>query len=302
LIKNRGFISGDYEKIMDFFREIYVQTGKQHCWLPQRWEYAEYNCNPLYMERGWDDWKKYIHIWEEEDKIVAIAHKETKYEVFLQIRPDYEFLANEMINIIENTVPLEKHGNECELNLFINGSKSWIDNILVQRGYIKNDECSYYNVQNLNNVYIPILPDGLHIVDGNDIKDQKSRLLCCHLGFHSDDEPDRLPVKDFYMEYAPTYRADLQLMTQDNKANLCSYCMIWYDEKIKVGMFEPVCTRKDYRMRGIGKAMIIEGLRRLKEIGAEKAYVMSWGDNRRRFYNSTGFITYDTEYPWKKKF
>lgn len=59
MIKNRCFIDSDYEKIMDFLREIYIQTGKQHCWLPQRWEYAEYNCNPLYVQRGWDDWKKY---------------------------------------------------------------------------------------------------------------------------------------------------------------------------------------------------------------------------------------------------
>lgn len=82
---------------------------------------------------------------------------------------------------------------------------------------------------------------------------------------HPDDEPDRLPVKDFYMEYAPTFKADLQLMVQDDKGNLCSYCMIWYSEELRIGMFEPVCTREDYRMRGIGKAMLTEGLRRLKK-------------------------------------
>lgn len=303
LIENRGFIDGDYEKVMNFLREIYVQFGKEHCWLPQRWEYAEYNCNPLYIQRGWSDWKKHIRIWEEYDKIVAIAHKETKYEVFLQIRPSYEFLADEMLKFIESTIPLEKHGdNQVELKIFINDSKRWMENILSENGYKKNDECSYYNVQDLNKTYIPILPDGFQFVDGNDIKAQKARLLCCHLGFHPDDEPDRLPVKDFYMEYAPTFRADLQLMVQDNKGNLCSYCMIWYNEKLRIGMFEPVCTREDYRMRGIGKAMLTEGLRRLKKIGAEKAYVHSWGDNIRKFYNSAGFITYDSDYPWKKKY
>jgi mycothiol synthase len=303
LIENRGFIDGDYEKIMDFLREIYVQTGKEHCWLPQRWEYAEYNCNPLYIQRGWDDWKKYIRIWEEQDKIVAIAHKETKYEVFLQIRTGYEFLANEMLKFIESTVPLEKHGDEqVELKLFINETKRWLEDSLAQKGYIKNDECIYYNVQDLNKTYVPILPYGLQFVDGNDIKDQKARLLCCHLGFHPEDEPDRLPVKDFNMEYAPTFTPDLQLMMQDDKGNLCSYCVIWYDEKLRIGMFEPVCTRKDYRMRGIGKAMLTEGLRRLKEMGAEKAYVHSWGDGRCKFYNSAGFSTYYSDYPWKKKY
>jgi hypothetical protein len=301
LIESRYYKVGDYEKIMDFLREIYIQTGKQHCWLPQRWEYAEFNCNPLYVQRGWDDWTKYIQIWEENDKILAVAHKETKYEVFLQIRPGYEFLADEMLNFIENTVPLEKHGNQCELNLFTDDTKYWMEDILLQRGYIKNDKCSYYNVQDLNKIYVPILPDNFQFVDGNDIKDQKSRLLCCHLGFHPDDEPDRLPVKDFYMEHAPSFRPELQIMTQDDNGNLCSYCVIWYDEKLKIGLFEPVCTRIDYRMRGIGKAMLTEGLRRLKEIGAEKAYV-GCSDSLRTFYNSTGFITYASNYTWKKKF
>jgi nitrogen regulatory protein PII/ribosomal protein S18 acetylase RimI-like enzyme len=156
-------------------------------------------------------------------------------------------------------------------------------------------------VQDLNKTYVPILPDNFQFVDGNDIKDQKSRLLCCHLGFHPDDEPDRLPVKDFYMEHAPSFRPELQIMTQDDNGNLCSYCVIWYDEKLKIGLFEPVCTRIDYRMRGIGKAMLTEGLRRLKEIGAEKAYV-GCSDSLRTFYNSAGFTTYGSNHAWKKKF
>lgn len=301
MIKYRNYTDSDYEKIMDFLREIYTITGRQHCWLPQRWQYAEYNCNPLYMQRGWDNWKKYIRIWEENNKIVAIAHKETKYEVFLQIRPCYEFLASEMINFIENTVPLEKHDRKCELSVFVNDTKGFMDHILTQRGYIKDNKCRYYNVHTLNKVYTPKLSDGFRFVDGTQIKDQRARLLCCHLGFHSDDEPDKLPVKDFFLENAPTFRGELQLMTQNESGILCSYCTIWYDEKLKIGLFEPVCTRKNYRMHGIGKAMIIEGFRRLKEIGAEKAYV-GCSEELRKFYNSAGFITYDSDYPWKKSF
>jgi len=47
--------------------------------------------------------------------------------------------------------------------------------------------------------------------------------------------------------------------------------------------------------------MLFEGLRRLKELGAEKAYV-GCGDSLRGFYNSAGFSAYDSDYPWKKKF
>ena len=66
-------------------------------------------------------------------------------------------------------------------------------------------------------------------------------------------------------------------------------------------MFEPVCTRKAYRKKGLGKAMIIEGLRRLKAMGAKKAYVESYGEDRKSFYNKAGFITYDGDYAYRKK-
>lgn len=303
MIESRSYVNSDYNMIMDFLREMYIQNDKEHCWLPQRWEYAEYNCNPIYVQRGWDDWKKYTRIWEENGKIAAIAHKETKYEVFLQIRPGYEFLSDKMLEYIESIVPLEKHGDgQVELNLFVNNSKRWIEDTLILRGYIKNNECSYYTMQYLNKTYVLVLPEGFKFVDGNDVKDKNTRFLCCHLGFHSDDEPDKLPAGDFYMENGPSFTHHLQLMTQDDKGNLCSYCTIWYDEKLRIGMFEPVCTRKNYRMLGLGKAMLIEGLRRLKEVGAEKASVHCWGEDILKFYSSAGFAAYDHDYPWKKKF
>ncbi len=302
MIKDRKYQVSDYERIMDFLREMYLQTGKQHCWLPQRWEYAEYNCNSLYVNRGWEDWKNYIRIWEDNGKIVAIAHKESGYEVFMQIRPTYEFLADEMLDYLETTVPLERHGDECELWLYINDSKRWIEKKLINRGYFKNDECCYYNYQKLTGNFKPELPEGYRFVDGTEITDKKSRYLCCHLGFHPSDEPNILPSTDFNMEYAPMFNPKFEIMTQDKDGNLCSFCVVWYDDKLKIGMFEPVCTRINYRMKGLGKQMLIEGLRRLKDIGAEKAYVESFGDSRRAFYNSAGFITYDSDYPWRKKF
>lgn len=302
LIKDRKYQVSDYEKVMDFLREMYSLTGKQHCWLPQRWEYAEYHCNPLYVNRGWEDWKNYIRIWEENKKIVAIAHKETGFDIFMQIRPDYEFLANDMLEYLETTVTLDRNCEKCELWLYVNSSQRWIEEKLINRGYLKNDECCYYNYINLSGNFIPKLPEGFRFVDGTDIKDKKARYLCCHLGFHPDDEPNSIPSFDLHMEHAPMFNPKFEIMTQDKDGNLCSFCVAWYDQKLKIGMIEPVCTRINYRMKGLGKQMLIESLRRLKEIGAEKVYVESFGDKRKRFYNSVGFITYDCDYPWRKKF
>jgi len=302
MILNRTYKKDDYNKIINFLREIYIETNKQHCWLPQRWEYAEYNSNTIDLSKGWKDWKEFIRIWEEDNKIVAIAHKESGFEVFLQIRPKYEFLALEMINYLEKTIPNGKKNENCELWLYVNNTKKFIEPILKDRGYSKNSECCYYNYQDLNKDYSPKLPEGYSFADGNDVKNKEARKLCCHLGFHPDDEPNTLPLGDFTMEDAPLFNPKFEIMTKDTKGNLCSFCIIWYDEILNIGMLEPVCTRLAYRRKGLGTAMITEGLRRLKKIGAKKVYVESYGNSRKSFYQSLGFTTYDSDYPWKKKF
>ena len=42
-----------------------------------------------------------------------------------------------------------------------------------------------------------------------------------------------------------------------------SYCLCWADQHSRVGHFEPVGTRADWRGKGAGRSVILEGLRRL---------------------------------------
>jgi ribosomal protein S18 acetylase RimI-like enzyme len=72
-----------------------------------------------------------------------------------------------------------------------------------------------------------------------------------------------------------------------------SYCICWLDPANRTGEFEPVGTRPAFRGKGIGKLLMLEGLRRLKALGARTAIVYSVGDNTAsiRLYESVGFRT-----------
>jgi ribosomal protein S18 acetylase RimI-like enzyme len=68
-------------------------------------------------------------------------------------------------------------------------------------------------------------------------------------------------------------------------------------------MFEPVGTHPDYRRRGLAKAVLCEGLRRLKVLGATTAYVgCGTGPDVARLYESVGLTDYDEEHHWRKEF
>lgn len=294
---------GDYQKIMNFLGEMYAIHQNQHCWLPARWEYTEYHVNPLYIERGWLSWEPFIRIWEDEGRIVGISHVEDTCNAFLQIRPDYRQLEPEMIEWAEqNIAKPTSNGINMKIKIWVNDSDEYRQGLLAQRGYRKGKTCNYMNVQDIDGEYEPQLSDGYVLRSMAEDVDLLKRLNVIHKAFHPESEYPELTGSFLKMLTAPMYRPDLDIVTEYRDGSLGSACIVWYDSTLQIGMFEPVGTHPEHQRKGLGKAVLIEGLRRLKQLGAKKVYVESYGDERYAFYCSAGFKAYDKDYPWEKVF
>jgi predicted N-acetyltransferase YhbS len=79
--------------------------------------------------------------------------------------------------------------------------------------------------------------------------------------------------------------------------NFVAYCGMWYDPEAGYAVVEPVATDPDYRKMGLGKAAVLEGIRRVGELGAKKALVGS----SQQFYYSIGLRPFSTATMWRKK-
>ena len=295
--------ANDYGAVMDFLREIYLQTRTQHCWLPQRWEYAEHAVNHMNVARGDDSWQRYIGIWEEHGRIVGISHKEEGNNAFLQIRPGYDSLTDEMLDFAEAVIAVRtSDGKKC-LNVWSRESDGYRNERLAYRGYTRGDDGNYYNGQPLSQTFTPRPPDGYSLISAVEETDALRRVNAGHAGFHPEEEAlEEVPEHFARMEQAPLFLPELELMTQYRDGILTSFCVVWYDEMTKTGMFEPVATHANHRRRGLGKAMLLEGLRRLQTLGAEHAFVESYGDQRKAFYHAAGFEAFDKDWYWTKEF
>jgi ribosomal protein S18 acetylase RimI-like enzyme len=294
--------SDDYSVIMDFLREIYRQTRTQHCWLPQRWEYAEHMVNHLNVERGDDDWQRYIGVWEEHGRVVGLCHKEEADNAFLQVRPGYDALTDEMLDFAEVTIATETPEGKRRLRVWSLQSDAHRNEQLAVRGYARGDDGNWCNAQCLNRAFAPQLPDGYRFVSAVEETDTLKRANAVHTGFHPEEKPlKEVPEHFIKMEQAPLFRPDLELMSQYRDGTLTSFCVVWYDEITNTGMFEPVATHPNHRRRGLGKATLLEGLRRLQAVGAERAFVESYGDQRKAFYSSAGFETFDKDWYWTRE-
>lgn len=99
------------------------------------------------------------------------------------------------------------------------------------------------------------------------------------------------------------YAPELDLVAEGQDGDFGSYALVWHDRVNRTGEFEPVGTRAAFRRKGLGKAVIFEGLRRLRALGCEWAVVYSVHDNEpaRKLYESIGFRTFNSAYLYGKK-
>jgi len=74
---------------------------------------------------------------------------------------------------------------------------------------------------------------------------------------------------------APSFRKDLNIVVEASDGHFVSYAGTWFEATNRYAYVEPVATDPDYRRRGLGRAAVLEGIRRCAELGATVAYVGS---------------------------
>ena len=98
------------------------------------------------------------------------------------------------------------------------------------------------------------------------------------------------------MQSGPNFRPELTVVAVGPEGNFVSYCGTWFDPANRIAYVEPVATDPDYRGRGLGRAVVLDGIRRCGELGATVAYV----GTDMPFYLSLGFRTLFRVHCWRK--
>jgi predicted N-acetyltransferase YhbS len=142
------------------------------------------------------------------------------------------------------------------------------------------------------------LPDGFRLkslADDNDLR-KVHRLFWRGFG-HGDEPPDDGIKNRRFMQSAPNFRKDLNIVVEAPDGNFVSYCGMWYEPVNRIAYVEPVATDPDYRRKGLGRAAVLEGVRRCGDLGATVAYV----GTAKPFYLSFGFRPIYTCSVWRRE-
>ena len=95
----------------------------------------------------------------------------------------------------------------------------------------------------------------------------------------------------------PNINLDLKIFVVAPNGDFVSHCGMWYDKTIDCALVEPVATEPAYRKMGLGKAAVLEGIKRCGKLGAKRAYAGS----SQQFYYNIGFRPYKTSRWWEEK-
>ena len=137
----------------------------------------------------------------------------------------------------------------------------------------------------------PQLPDGYSLRQVTGGRDIKTRADLAYRAFGS-----HKPFDEYWPRYqrfadSPVYVSSLDLVTIAPEGDFSSFCIAWPDPVNHIGLFEPVGTHPDFRARGLGKAVLTEGLRQLQNCGMHSAAVCVEIDNldAQSLYQAVGF-------------
>lgn len=147
------------------------------------------------------------------------------------------------------------------------------------------------------------LPDGFKIASMADNYDAFKYGEVLFKGFDHE-EGDRIftASEEEILQYngefnAPNVNKELKIIALDSEGEYAAYCGMWYDVSCEYGIVEPLVTIPKYRKMGLGRAVVYEGIKRCKELGAKSVFVGS----SQQFYYSIGFVPYGNGTYWAKK-
>lgn len=281
-------ITEDYFKVRDFL----IQVG--YCeYTYARWDWM---ATHSYLDK---DSVGKIGIWEREGEILGIATFDCQLgQAFCITLPKYAGLKDEILFYAKEH--LMKDG---DFGVMISDQDLEFQEIAAKQGLAasqdKESDAVFYLDQTSTEY---VLPEGFRITSMKETYDlyQYGRVLWRGFNHEKNGEgPYNFTSQEQEELNAcmirPHVDLNLKLAVVAPDGNFVSYCGMWYDQAAGYAVIEPVATDPDYRRMGLGKAVVLEGIKRAGELGSKIVYVGS----SQQFYYSIGMRPIATATMWK---
>lgn len=290
-----------YDDVRRFIIKHFKSFEVSPNWLIDRLEFTKTVSAKM---SGTDDryFEEHNRLWYDNDELIAIVNTEGELngEAFFQIStydlPDQ--VLNEMFDFVEERLMIEMNGkNKVLLRIAKEFDKAVT--IAKERGFIKENWEEIMCGMDISNKLDVKLPDGYKIVSRNSITSmERSDAHRLSFGYEADEALRKNCADGFdEMMLQADYKEELDLFVINPTGEVVSFSNVWFDEYNKIAILEPVGTIKSEQKKGLGRAVINEGINRVLELGANKLFVGS----DQEFYKRIGFEPVFTDLVFSKE-
>ncbi len=305
LIRRRFNPDRDDEHIRQFLRDVFVCNERHEwAWPLYRWDYWRWFINPDLLHYQLE---AALFLWETPaGELAALLNPEGPGEAFLQVHPLWRSieLEVEMMATAETQFAVNRPDGGQRLKLWAHAADGLRQDILRRRGYTRQAEPEYQRRRDMAKPIEPApMPAGYLCRPLGEEDEHPARSWLSWRVFHPNEPDERYEGYAWYrdVQRAPLYRRELDLVAVAQGGELAAFCTLWYDEATRTASFEPVGTHPDHQRKGLGRALMTEGLRRVKALGATLCTVGSYSEAAHGLYASVGFTSYDLSEPWVKE-
>jgi ribosomal protein S18 acetylase RimI-like enzyme len=306
--------AADFGHVRDFLSACHQITGAARNWRIERWNYARYFIAPFVARLDGEPtpeesrqairfWEDHVALWEDAaGHIVGVVTIEKPWlgDVWVMRHPRHNDDAELTAAMLDHAEAHLAHPEKKTLTIHIGRDDETLAALARERGYAQDENQEHDALYVMGGeLPAPNLPEGYVVRSMADVNDIHRRREAFGRGFNHPDPPD-WPSAFSYEELqrAPDYRRDLDLYVVAPDGQFVSFCIVWYDALNRMGSLEPVGTHPDYRRRGLAREVVMEGVRRVAALGAERV----WVGSGQEFYQAIGFEIAYYSYAWTRTF
>ncbi|MFC6017075.1 GNAT family N-acetyltransferase [Plantactinospora solaniradicis] len=237
-------------------------------------------------------------LWRIGAEPVAWGWLEAPDELALLVDPARPELAEQVLDWAEGVT-------SAPPTVTVFDSERHLDAALRRRGYSADTEGPYFLAHRRDLAVlpgVPRLPAGFVVRPVRGEADLTRRVAVHREVWHPSaltEERYRTLVRRW------PYRSAFDVVVEAPDGRFVAYCLGWYDEVNRAGLFEPVGTLAEFRRQGLGRAAGIAVLRAFRDAGAETAVVYARGDDAypvpKQLYAALGFAPHARTVSYRRR-
>ncbi|MEW6402206.1 MAG: GNAT family N-acetyltransferase [Chloroflexota bacterium] len=281
----------DYFRARNFLRDVFILNDRlEHSWNVARLDYWRWHL--IGTCRVCESLEEGMTLWETSDgRIIAALNNMGGGEIRLHVHPHFRSaeLEDEMLACAEeHHAETTENGKRIIAPVFADDALR--PEVLSRRGFTRRPGWNHHYRRDLT-APLPDAPppSGYTIRSMGDESEHASRSWCSWRAFHSD-EPDSNYDGDWSwyrnVQSSPLYRRDLDIVAAAPDGNIAAFCTCYYDDYTRSAVTVLVGVAAEHWRRGLGKAVVTEGMRRLQHLGCTRVFATANEDPADALYHS----------------